>query len=250
VPAWLHRGIARLKQGHVEEGIADLTKGLEYSPDNAQLLLNRSKAYRRQKMDEQADRDLLAVKETRNRSAASLCSRAKVLKDSDPQQALRDLEEAYRLEPDRIGVLPEQARVYSTKLDDPETAIEILNRAVVVDLDTETAMIDRAVVLAQVGRFDDAEDDIKEALQEPNSARSLYQAACASALMPGERYRVRALSYLARAINAGYKADKLEKDPDLEPIRHMDGFGAIQRTYYLANLGRRQQNLSSSDAKR
>ncbi len=81
---------------------------------------------------------------------------------------------------------------------------------------------------------------MSKALKPPNHDRTLYQAACTNALLNRPR---RAVTLLAQAIQAGYKADKLATDPDLESIRNMDDFQTIMRAYFLGNPNRLQQNL-------
>ncbi len=53
-----------------------------------------------------------------------------------------------------VSALTHAARTLSTKLGKPEEAIEMLDRAIELDPDNETATIDRSVLLAQLGRAD------------------------------------------------------------------------------------------------
>ncbi len=96
----------------------------------------------------------------------------------------------------------------------------------------ETAIIDQAVLHARLGHQQDALADLQVAIEEPNSPRTLYQAACVNALLPEPR-RVIALAFLSRAIQRGYGSDWIDKDSDLDSIRDLPGFRAIARTVGL-----------------
>jgi serine/threonine protein kinase/Flp pilus assembly protein TadD len=238
VPAWLNRGICRLMLNEMEDGISDLTQGLELSPGHAQILINRSDAYRKLGRTQEAERDLKEAIRSDNVSPASLYSRGKLLMDVDPEQAVADFQQSFLLDPDRVSALTHAARTLSTRLHKPEQAIEMLGRAIELDPDNETATIDRSVLLAHLARAEEALRDTKQALKPPNHDRTLYQAACTNALLNRPR---RALTLLAQAIQAGYKADRAAADPDLESIRDMDDFQTIMRAYFLGNPNRPQQ---------
>ena len=248
--AWFNRGRSRMAQGRFEDAISDFTRGLEHSPFEADLLLSRSRAYRKLGMSEQADQDFDAALETDNLTASSLHSRGLARMDTDPEKAVEDLRQAHLLDPDQVSILTRMARTLSTRLDRPAEAIEILDRAIRIDPNYETAIIDRAVLRAQLGRYDAATQDLKRALRPPNFHRTLYQAACVRALLPDEEDHERALMYLSQAIRAGYDPDDLAADPDLLPIRETDGFRAILEAYELANPPQSQRPPVGDDAHR
>ncbi len=162
--------------------------------------------------------------------------------DIDPVQAVADFQQCFLLDPDRIAALTNAARTLSTRLGKTEQAIEVLDRAIELDPDYEAATIDRSVLLAQLGRTEEAIRDMNKALKSCKYSRTLYQAACTNALLDRPQ---RAVTLLAQAIQAGYKADKLATDPDLESIREMEDFQTIMRAYFLSNRNRLQQNPSS-----
>ena len=241
VPAWTSRAVSRLSQRKMKEGIADLTKGLQLSPGHAQILINRSEAYYALGMTSKAEHDIEEAIKSENVSSASVYSRGRKLMDLDPEQALADFHLAFKLDPERVSALTLGARTLSTRLNRTDEAIELLTKAIELKPEYETARADRSVLYAQLGRKEAALRDLSVALKPPNYDRTLYQATCTNALLNRPR---RAITLLAQAIQAGYKADRLATDPDLESIRDTADFRAISRAYLLSNRDRLQQTSS------
>ena len=92
----------------------------------------------------------------------------------------------------------------------------------------------RGIVLARLGRFDAAQEDINWCLTTaPNSGEALYAAACVSALLAGRWAAVsrqdpdyakaatnQALNFLQQAFAHGYGMDQAGDDPDLAGVRN------------------------------
>ncbi|TWU47251.1 Serine/threonine-protein kinase PrkC [Rubripirellula tenax] len=233
-----NRGLIRLSRDRIDEAIADFTNAMTHSPNRVHLLLLRSRAYRLQGDSVAADRDLVAVMNEKDLTAPSLLSRARAMESTNPSAALADLKAAEALDPNSADVLISIAELLTRKLNRDADAIPYLDRLIRNQPDNERGVSDRAVLLARLGRFNEADRDVREAIKPPNSARALYQLACASALMQERTFHIRSLSFLAQALQAGYDADRLDSDPDLEAIREMPGFQAIARTYQLGKLAK------------
>ena len=76
--------------------------------------------------------------------------------------------------------------------------------------------------LAKHGQLDEAQTEIRRALEiDPINAHVLYQAAVVGAIRGTSDS---ALSWLERAIAAGYPAADAERDPVLEPLRQLPSF--------------------------
>jgi tetratricopeptide (TPR) repeat protein len=76
--------------------------------------------------------------------------------------------------------------------------------------------------LAKHGQLDEAQSEIRRALEiDPINAQVLYQAAVVGAIRGAPDS---ALSWLERAIAAGYPAADAERDPVLEPLRQLPSF--------------------------
>ncbi|NND96343.1 MAG: protein kinase [Pirellulaceae bacterium] len=231
-----NRGLLRLGQGRDDEAIKDFSRVLELSPGNAYALLQRARAYRSRGDDELADRDFAQALQTDNVNASSLMARSIYRDDTDPESALQDLEHALSQDPDSPMILMMKARLLSQKLDRLGDAVETYREVTRIQPTNETAIIDRALVLTRLGRYDEAKADLDLATTPPDTPRTLYQAACICALMPDQSSHVRALSFLSRAIRAGYEADRLATDPDLESLRKLPGYRAVSRTYQLSKI--------------
>ena len=239
--ALVNRGSFLLGNRRAEEAIADFSAVLELKPNSAHAMLSRSRAYRLIGREEEADRDFQQAMKFDDLDNYSLHVRARAREDSDPEGAIDDIRRALGMKPDDPLLLRRMAHLLSRKFGQEEEAIEYYTKAIRVQPADEYGRIDRAVLLARAGRYEEAEDDVRIALQAPNSGRTLYQTACIYALMSEQRSHRLALKYLSMAIRAGYNANNLRNDPDLESIRDMPDFDAIKRMYQLSRQpGRRK----------
>jgi tetratricopeptide (TPR) repeat protein len=231
VSAWLDRGTARMAQDRFEEAIADFTAALQDSPGHIHVLLMRSRAYERLEMHDAAARDLDAALKSDKLTWQSLLHRATARKKrNDYEGALADLVRARELNPGSLAILKATAGLYASQLNRLDEAIEILAKIESMEPGNEGAIIDRAVYHARAGQVDQAQAALRKALAPPNSARTLYQAACVNALLNEPPRRGRALGFLSKAIQLGYGGDQFDTDADLDSLRELDGYRAIART--------------------
>ena len=250
--AWYDRGLSRLNQDRLQEGVSDLSRALLLSPGQVQALLVRSRAYRKLGMTEAADRDFDAALRSENVNVSALISRAIALMDVDPHAAVKDLERADVMKKDNRSVLLNLSIIQGTRLGMRDEAVRTLTRLLNADPEHDEARVDRAVHYVKLGKYALALDDVQKALKDRNSGRTLYQAACVYALLPSQRNYPYAVSLLARAVTAGYRADHLESDPDLVELRDLPGFDAVKRFYQLSRSRAsrsktRRANLSDKD---
>ncbi|MGB7327400.1 MAG: protein kinase [Rubripirellula sp.] len=246
--ALTNRGLIRLGRSQTHDAIADFTTAMKFAPDSGHLLLLRSRAYRDLGDQVAAQRDFDEVMRAENLSAASLVSRARAREDSDPEAALTDLRAALAIDLDSTEIQLAMARLLTTKLKRDAESIECLSEVIKKQPENKRALADRAVLRARLQQFELSKADALAAAEPPTTSRNLYQAACASALLPDQTSHIRALSLLGQAIQSGYEADNLATDEDLESIRKMPGFHAISRTYQLANLmSARRSNASTKE---
>ena len=229
-----HRGKTYLQLNQVEKAEDDFSRILDIDPQNAFALLMRSEVYRRLGKPDLAEADCELALNVETDDPSSLMFRKHVrLKRDDVQGALSDLRKANQLRPGTPKILTELAVVYARE-GDLETSLSYYNQAVEANPLNENARIDRAIVLAKLGRYIDALTDLDSATKGPNSGRTLYNAACVCSLLPKEHH-LRGLRYLASAIRAGYEANNLREDSDLDALRSLQGFQAISRTFRMAN---------------
>ncbi len=79
-----------------------------------------------------------------------------------------------------------------------------------------------ALSLGKSGRGAEAHDEIRQALEiDPTDPRVLYKAAVIGVLRGNHDS---AISWLERAVAAGYPAGEAERDPDLAPLRSLSAF--------------------------
>ena len=122
----------------------------------------------------------------------------------------------------------------SENLGRPEEAIKILDVAVQAHPDFVEALMGRAVLLARLGRRDEAVRDTKVALQLDDRALTSYQAACVYALTsrnePADRRE--ALRLLAEALREdGSWLAVARQDQDLDPLRAQPAFKELLEAF-------------------
>ena len=236
--AWSQRGLARLKREQYDAAIEDFSKALEIVPGDVLSLVRRSEAYQAIGKSELAKADVAAARQNKTDSALALIVRSLAIDHEDPEAALADLELAAELEPNNYWVYSNQGKVLSVDLHRYEDAVKAFNRAIELDPHNERVLIDRAIQLARMDRDDDARASMAKAMEIQKTPRTLYQAACVYALMPGIDNHRRGLTYLAKALHAGYDAKKLDTDEDLESLRALEGFRLVRQAYQISKRDR------------
>jgi tetratricopeptide (TPR) repeat protein len=140
---------------------------------------------------------------------------------TDPDGALKDFEAAIALDPQCRSALQNKAHVLSEKLGRTEASIDVLSRLMRLHPDFAHARASRGVLLARLGKRDEAIRDGEEILKRDDSPRIRYQVgslyAVTSRVEPADRER--ALELIRSAIKDGYGWDYLLTDTDLDPIR-------------------------------
>lgn len=233
VSALAARARIYMVSGKFEEAVADYTTMLRISPENAFLLVKRADVYQKMGKADLAKKDLQAAYAVDDASSQSLVARA-LARDDDPDAAMEDLMQALRLSPDTPSIVMHMAYVSARKKLDFEEAARFYSKVLDMQPQNQVALIDRAINFARLKQFDKAEADLRLATSENCSARTLYQAACVSALMPERKNHTEGLRFLSQSLRAGYDAKRLRTDPDLETLRVMDGFRGILRMYQLS----------------
>ncbi len=229
------RGLCLQSLRRHQEAIDDFGEALKHSPGDAHVLILRSRALRKVGRDEAADRDLHEAMAATKLTLSGLVTRALERRNHDDLQgALDDFQQAYAMDRGDPYLLSSMSVVLARMNRIPE-AIDLLDRYIDVN-QTETSLIDRAVLLARLGKDDEAIKEMRKAVAPPNVPRVQYQAACVHALLmtrdKGDRGR--ALRYLSKALLAGYGIDAVADDPDLDSLRDDEDFKTLLKTVEIS----------------
>jgi eukaryotic-like serine/threonine-protein kinase len=141
--------------------------------------------------------------------------------DADPRGALADFENALQFSPRSHVAMQNKAHVLSERLGRPQEALAVLNKLVALYPGFVYARIGRGVLLARLGRRDEAHADARDSLSMDNSPSTYYQAANIYALTSRQNPddKLQALPLLSIALRGGFGLDLIDTDTDLDPIR-------------------------------
>jgi tetratricopeptide (TPR) repeat protein len=244
--AWYCRGQIHQAREEYADAIKCYDRVLELSPGDFATLLKRSEAHRKMGRISAAEADYQKALAAECDTQMELIERAKSRCTDDPDAALDDLYQARRLNPDRPFILSRIAHMLARKLFRYEEAAEIYADVLRIQPANESAMVDRALALTRLKRFEEALELTERAMEGSNDGRNIYQAACVHALVGTETDRIKAVVLLSEAINAGYRNKNMGTDPDLESIRGMSGYRAAIRVHVLSHSRTSNSNPSEN----
>jgi serine/threonine protein kinase/Flp pilus assembly protein TadD len=236
VPAYLNRALVRLELKQHAAALADFDEAARLRRDDAFLHAGRGMAL--EGLGRSAEADAAFTAAFARADALPAAARARVrwsygfaVASRLPEAAAEAFDEVLRQDPRQPHALYGRAMlaVEHGRLDE---ALAFAGRAV----DADPAGIDarrcRAVILARLGDFERAEQDVNWCLErEPHSGVTLYAAACvaarAAARFPQSSAAAQALDLLRRALAEGYGRDRAQADPDLTSLRDRPGFAEL-----------------------
>jgi serine/threonine protein kinase/tetratricopeptide (TPR) repeat protein len=225
--AYLNRALAKLGLGDAQGAVDDLTRclALKGAPTRAWFIRAEAKQRLGDRQGARLDREQ-GLKQ-RPTDPASFVARGLARLPVDVRGALADFEAALALDPRYRHALQDKASLLSETLGQTEQAVAVLDTALRYYPDSVEALAGRAVLLARLGRRDDALRDARAALALDARALTVYQAACVYALTsklePNDRRE--ALRLLADAVcKDGSWLTAARTDRDLEPIRGQPAF--------------------------
>jgi tetratricopeptide (TPR) repeat protein len=235
--AWLRRNFARQGLNDFDGAIADLSKAIELRPDSSRNYLSRARLYERLKRTVEAEADLKKAKELPAEDVEDRVARASALMMDNPEMALAAIKTAEQHFGPQPRILQTMAHILAERLGREAESLEVLNRLIAAYPSYQKALAGRAVLHARAGNSEGAIADISQLAktQQSLSADLMFQVACAWSLcsQTQEQLRPQAWRWLTKAIVAGYGADLLDTDPDLEPLREDPEFAVIRRTAWL-----------------
>jgi serine/threonine protein kinase/Flp pilus assembly protein TadD len=247
--AYLNRGSTRLVLRQYEAALADFTRLAELADDDATRLTahtGRGEALEALGRPDEANRAFAAAFGPSRRVDEEVRVRALLqygfaVHARLPGKAREAFAEVLRGRPDQPQALHGQAMVLENQ-DRPEEAVQLYTRALQADPGLLEAQRRRGIVLARLGRFDEAERDINWCLEREKSGPVYYAAACVSALLAEawtrqggktsaevEAATNQGLTYLQWALANGYGRDTAATDRDLEGIRKDPRFEQLLR---------------------
>lgn len=148
----------------------------------------------------------------------------------DPERARQEFEAGLARYPDSVALQENLIHVYADRLQRLEPALEVAERRVSGQPGNPAALASRAVILARLGRRDDAHADAAHILKRPVSALVSLQLACVYAITartdPADV--AAAINYLRMALAADPRlAFRAAQDPDLDSIRAMNQYKSL-----------------------
>jgi len=219
--ALLLRGIAHYYCGELPMAEADLTRVIAVEPTNTRAFFIRSRVRAAQGNAAGAAADREEGIQREPGDELSWIVRGVWRQAADPETALRDFEEALRLNPNSREAAQNKAATLSEFLGRNEEAVEVLDELLKRFPTFVEARIGRAVLLARLGKRDLAHADVAVALRLDQSAATLYRAGCAysltSKISPQDAQA--AFGYVTAALLIGCSED-VANDVDLNPLRN------------------------------
>jgi tetratricopeptide (TPR) repeat protein len=219
--AYVDRALARLALRKYTDAEADLTQAIEAGTPATRVYFIRAEVRRLAGNIPGAEADRAEGLRREPCDAVSWVARGVARIDADPKGALADFDRALEVNPHYLPALEDRAAVLSERLGRTNDAIEALARAIRLAPERGQPRAGRGVLLARLGRRDEALREVKEAERVDPRPEVLYQAAGVYALTSRQNAadRREAFRLLATALRRGYGFDLLEIDPDLRPIR-------------------------------
>jgi serine/threonine protein kinase/Flp pilus assembly protein TadD len=212
---------------------ADFTEALARGAVPAQVYLLRAMVRAKQGKKAQAEEDRKAAVAHPPCQEMDFLVRGRARVNTDPLGALADFRAAAAINPQSLSALQNQAHVLAERLGDLPGALEAASKAVKSHPKVATARIGLAVVLARLGRRDEAhrEGDVARLLSDDPGVT--YKLGCVFALTskshPADRDQ--ALTLLRKAFRGGFwDLPTVERDPDLDLLRGLPEFQELIRS--------------------
>ena len=225
--SYKNRAIARMELDKWEEAEGDLTAALKNGSSQIQIYSLRIKVRDRLGDEEGAASDRKAFAEFRPEIELDFITLGFSRLPGDPKAALADFRAAEEKNPRSLSALRNQATVLAMFLHDDAGALKVMDRIAELYPEYAPNRAGRAVMLARLGKRDEAHREAEQAGKISDDALVTYGRACAFAITSKTHVqdRQRALELLKRAFRDGhYMARDYETDPSLDALRDMPEF--------------------------
>ncbi|HEV3436627.1 MAG TPA: serine/threonine-protein kinase [Gemmata sp.] len=231
--AYRNRGVARLRIGKLQEAEEDLTTALTHGAPAIQIHLLRVEARKKRGDTQGAKADQETAANLTPKLEGDYLIRGLSRMDEDPRGAIEDFQEAAKINPRSLSAIQNQIHVLADKLNDLPGALALATQAIQLYPEYAPARAGRAVILARLGRREEAHQEIAKARILSADPGIIYRAACVYSLTSSKHPadRDEALKYLWKALSERYRDHGgLARDKDLDPIRTHAEFRKIEET--------------------
>ncbi len=251
---FLNRALTHKAIGNYQDAITDLTMALELGATQTRIYFLRAELYQRLNDADHAKQDIDTGLSLTPTDELSWVARGVAKLEQDENAALADFQQAIQLNPISRVALRNCVHVLADRLDRPQEAFEAINRLLAINENDADALASRSVLYARQGNRQAAMTDLRQLLRVSKKPKALFQAACTLSLTSSEEEmdNQRAIVLLARAVLAEpiwlYRA---RTDPDLENLRHTDGYQRLvadSRKFNTMNLNLNKQSQSKTAA--
>jgi serine/threonine protein kinase/tetratricopeptide (TPR) repeat protein len=228
--AFRNRGFARFRTEQFEEAEADFTAALDRGAPPIQVYLYRAQVREKLKNADGAAADRRAAARLSPEQEGDYIARGMANLKANPEEALADFRAAAERNPRSLAALKNQIHVLADRLERTEDALAAATRLTECYPDSAQARVTRAVLLARLGRRDDAHAEAEKARRLSKDADITYRAACVYALTsaahPGDQ--TKALDLLRKAVKDGpHAAAGIRTSRDLKPLHDSPQFREI-----------------------
>lgn len=228
--ALVNRALALRELDRMHEAIDDLTLAIGTGQAPTRVYFLRGQLYSLQSRTAEAAADRAMGLKLVPNDVQSWVARGIARLPADLDGALADFQAALQLNPRYRAALLHSAGLLSDGQGNNEAALAPLDnllRDSPSDIDARAA---RAVLLARLGRAQEALDDVSALVAKPRTALNVYRAACVYSLLSRQRaeHRADALRWLAVALAQDSQyIDIAAKDPDFVDLRDDQKFQEI-----------------------
>lgn len=244
--AYRHRALARYRLGANEadrgrakeaakkfaEAEADLTAALERGAPERYVRCIRAQVRERLGDRVGAKADWNVVRDAVLTTDEDFIARGWSRMAREPEAAAEDFRQALEINPWSLVALQNLTHTLADKLQDSKKALAVADRLARSYPENAPVVAGRAVLLARLGRREEAHKEVARARLLSEDAQILYQAACVYSLTSRENEKdlPKALELLRAALRKGYADVRgMGSDPDLAPIRANGEFQEIRR---------------------
>ncbi len=227
-----NRAVASYRLADFEAALDDLNQLIQRDQVTTRTMLMRARVYDALGNPDAAAADRQTALDIPPHDADDWVARGVSRLEDSPAAALADFLSALRVRPADVNALQNAAHVYAERLDDPQQAIQMLNRLAAIRPKSAAVAASRGIMHARIGNMASALANAQTASKLSAGGLEQFQIAGIYALAGDsekkEAYRDDAFSWLARALRSDLQLVAIaSSDPDLASLRDDPRFGRL-----------------------